>query len=44
MDFWGKVGGGEGMLPPPSQIIGGPGPLFLRLCSGICYTDAVVEW
>ena len=32
----GLLGGPKGMLPPPSQIIGGPGPpwppLFLRLC------------
>ena len=32
----GLLGGPKGMLPPPSQIIRGPGPpappLFLRLC------------
>ena len=28
MDYWGGGGGGgaKGMLAPPSQIIGGPGP------------------
>ena len=34
----GLLGGPKGMLAPPSQIIGGPGPpwpppLFLRLCN-----------
>ena len=36
MDYWGEGGGGR-VCWPPSQIIGGPGPLgphFLRLWGG----------